>query len=311
MDYQSVIEYLKKNDDYTILMHTNPDGDTIGSAAALCSALRRIGKRSAVFPMMKIPEKLESFVRPYFPSGSYFWKSAISVDVAAGELLPEAFSGKVDLAIDHHQRNTLYSTGKFVKPMYSSCGEIICQLILRLCGSLTKEEAEYLYVAVSTDTGCFQYSNTSFHTLNTAAKLLKYGIDNASLNDLLFRKVNPSRIVLESKIYHSMQYYRNGTISVVTITQQMLEESGAQDEDLDDIASLACRPKSARLCITIREREDGKCRISLRSFDQINCVDICSVFGGGGHTAAAGCTIAAGPKEACDMLLSVIDEVLR
>ena len=195
--------------------------------------------------------------------------------------------------------------------MYSSCGEIIFQLIIRLCGSLTTEEAELLYVAVSTDTGCFQYSNTSFHTLNTAAKLLKYGIDNASLNDLLFRKVNPSRIVLESMIYRSMQYFRNGTVSVVTVTRRMLEESGAEDEDLDDIASLACRPKSAKLCITIREREDGKCRISLRSFDHINCVDICSVFGGGGHAAAAGCTIAAGPKEACDMLLSVIDEVLR
>jgi phosphoesterase RecJ-like protein len=236
---------------------------------------------------------------------------AISVDVAAVELLPPAFSGKVDLTVDHHQKNTLYSENKLVKPMYSSCGEIIFQLITRLCGSLTKQEAELLYIAVSTDTGCFQYSNTSYHTLNTAAKLLKYGIDNASLNDLLFRKVNRSRIVLESMIYSSMQYYRNDTISVVTITQKMLEDSGAADEDLDDVASLACRPKNAKLCITIRERTDGKCRISLRSFDGINCVDICSVFGGSGHISAAGCTISAGPKEACEMLLSVIDEVLK
>ena len=311
MDYQSVIEYLKNNDGFTILMHINPDGDTIGSAAALCSALKRYGKHCSVFPSEKIPAKFDPFIRPFFSEVSASWRKAVSVDVAAEELLPQAFSGKIDLVIDHHQKNTLYSENKLVKPMYSSCGEIVFQLITRLCGSLTVREAELLYIAVSTDTGCFQYSNTSFHTLNTAAKLLKYGIDNAALNDLLFRKVNRSRIVLESMIYHSMQYFRNDTVSVATITQKMLEESGAEDEDLDDVASLACRPKCAKLCIPIREREDGKCRVSLRSFDQINCVEICSVFGGGGHTAAAGCTIAAGPEETCEMLLSVIDEVLR
>ena len=311
MDYQSAVSFLKEKDDFLILMHRNPDGDAVGSAAALCSVLRRIGKRCFVFPSSGIPGKLDPFIRPFLSDDASLFQTILSVDVASDELLPSEFIGKVDLAIDHHTKNSIQSVNKLVKSRYSSCGEIIYQLICRICGNPAKNEAEYLYVAISTDTGCFQYANTSFHTLNVAAKLLKCGIDNSALNELLFRKVNPSRIILESKIYGSMKFFREKTISVAIITKQMMEESGTCDDDLDDIASLACRPKTAKLCVTIRETAEGKSRISLRSFDGIDCVEIASVFGGGGHTAAAGCTISAPPEKACDILLSVIDEVWR
>lgn len=117
--------------------------------------------------------------------------------------------------------------------------------------------------------------------------------------------------MLEGMIYSGLRFYREDTVSVAVITRKMIDACGATTDDLEDIASLACRPDGAKICITIREREDGKSKVSIRSFDGIKSNEICAVFGGGGHEAAAGCVIAANPETACEMLISVIDEVLR
>ena len=311
MDYSAAVDYIRQYDDYLIITHANPDGDTLGSASALCSALRRSGKKAYLFNNPEIPDKYLEYVGKYLATEEYKWDKVISVDVASEELFPKGFSGSADLALDHHPGNSIRTENKLLRPRYSSCGEIAYRVILKLCDDITDEEALLLYIAISTDTGCFQYSNTNYNTLETVSKLLKQGIDNVSVNTRFFRKVSKARLQLEGLIYSSLKYYREDLICAALITREMLEKCGATADDLDDIASLACRSDNSKICITIREREDGRSKVSLRTFGGINAIDICSVFGGGGHQAAAGCTIAANPETACEMLISVIDEVLR
>ena len=311
MDYSAAVDYIRQYDGYLILTHSNPDGDTLGSAAALCSALRRSGKNAFLFRNPEIPDKYQGYVSSYLSPEEFEYNKVISVDVASESLFPKGFRGSVDLALDHHPGNSLRTENKLLRPRYSSCGEITYRLILKLCNDVTDEEALLLYIAIATDTGCFQYSNTNYNTLETVSRLLKQGIDSKTVNTRLFRKVSKARLQLEGKIYSSLRYYRDDLICVALITRQMIEESGATIDDLDDIASLACRAENSNICITIREQEDGRSKVSLRTFGGINSIDICSVFGGGGHESAAGCTIAANPEAACEMLISVIDEVLR
>ncbi len=311
MDYSAAVDYIHRYDSYLLITHANPDGDTLCSASALCSAMRRAGKTAYLIKNPETPAKYMEYVSQYTAPDGFAWNKAISVDVASEDLFPHDFRGFIDLAIDHHPGNSIRTDNKLVRPRYSSCGELVYRLILKLCGDVTDDEALLLYIAIATDTGCFQYANTNYNTLETVSKLIKQGIDNRSINIRFFRKVSRARIMLEGMIYSGLRFYREDTVSVAVITRKMIDACGATTDDLEDIASLACRPDGAKICITIREREDGKSKVSIRSFDGIKSNEICAVFGGGGHEAAAGCVIAANPETACEMLISVIDEVLR
>ena len=298
MDYSAAVDYINKFDDFILVTHINPDGDTLGSAAALCSALRRAGKTAWLFNTPDIPEKYAEYVEKYIAPKDYAFKKVISVDVASESLVPDGIDADVDLVIDHHPGNSFKTDNKLARPRYSSCGEIVYRLILKLHDDVTDEEALLLYIAISTDTGCFQYYNTNYNTLETVSRLYKHDIDTGGVNRKLFRKVSRARIMLEGMIYSGMKYFKDGRISVAIITRKMAEDCGATVNDLDDIASLACRPEGVSLGITIREQADGKCKVSMRSFDGINSREICSVCGGGGHESAAGCTISALPAQA-------------
>ena len=302
--------FLQK-DAFLLLTHKNPDGDTLGSAAALCSALRRAGKTAYLFPNAEMTEKYREFAEPYHAPAGYAPDFTVAVDVAAEGLLPPGFTGKVDFCIDHHPSNTHYAPKSLIAPGKASCGEIVLQLIKALNGDLSQEEANLLYVAVSTDCGCFVYANTKADTLRAAAELLDFGAENSRLNVKLFRKVSRARMKIEGMIYSGMEFYRDGEISVATITQDMLRLSGATEDDLDDISGLAGRAENAVLNITVREKENGESRISLRSAPGVDSCGIAAVFGGGGHAMAAGCTISAPPEKAKRMLLDVIEEVWK
>ena len=311
MNCKECAELLKKFDNYLILIHRNPDGDTAGSAAALCSALRRTGKTAFVRPSADVSEKLLPYIQPCFAPADYTPAYVIAVDIAAPGLLPEGFEGEVQLCIDHHPSNSGYAKNTLLNAGRAACGEIVLELIKTLRGSVTKHEATLLYLALSTDTGCFQYSNTNAPAFRAAAELLRLGADNSDVNLRFFRRVSPARLKLEGLIYSGLGFYRGGKITVAEITRAMMAQSGANEDDMDDIASLAGRADGCVLSITIREQADGTCRLSLRSTSEVNSSDICAVFGGGGHALAAGCTISGSVEKARELILDVVNEVWK
>lgn len=311
MTAQECSQLLLSKNNILIITHTNPDGDTLCSAAALCSALRRAGKRANLFRNPAVTTKYMPHVEKYFAPKSFKSKYIVSVDVATEKMFAEGFDGAIDLCIDHHPTNSHYAKKELVCPDKAACGEIVLAVIKEMCGGITQEEADLLYIAVTTDTGCFQYLNTNAATFRAAAELLEYGADTGMVNVKFFRKASRARLKLEGMIYSTMGFYRDGKISVAIITKEMLRQAGACEEDCDDLAGLAGRAEGASVNITIRERDNGSSKVSVRTGRDVSSSDICAVFGGGGHAMAAGCTIDCPPEKARDMLLAVIDEVWK
>lgn len=311
MTAQECSQLLLSKNNILIITHANPDGDTLCSAAALCSALRRAGKRANLFRNPAVTTKYMPHVEKYFAPKSFKSKYIVSVDVATEKMFAEGFDGAIDLCIDHHPTNSHYAKKELVCPDKAACGEIVLAVIKEMCGGITQEEADLLYIAVTTDTSCFQYLNTNAATFRAAAELLEYGADTGMVNVKFFRKASRARLKLEGMIYSTMGFYRDGKISVAIITKEMLRQAGAGEEDCDDLAGLAGRAEGASVNITIRERDNGSSKVSVRTGRDVSSSDICAVFGGGGHAMAAGCTIDCPPEKARDMLLAVIDEVWK
>ena len=310
MTYRECADYLLRHDNYRILTHRNPDGDTLASAGAFCQALRRAGKTAWLFPNTGLTRKLRPYLEQLAEPEGFVPECTVSVDIATEGLFAEGFEGTVDLAIDHHPTNSHFAPDELVLPEKSACGEIILELIQTLCGDVTPEEATLLYIAVTTDTGCFRYANTNSDTFTAASELLRFGAKAHMVSETFFRKVSVARLKLEGMIYSNMSFYRDGKIVVSLITRDMLEKSGAGKDDFDDLAGLSGRVEGCDINVTIREQENGQSKASIRSRPGVSSIAIAEVFGGGGHELAAGCTIAASPEQARDMLLAVINEQL-
>ena len=310
MNYRECAKLLRERDHILLITHRDPDGDTCGSAAALCSALRRLGKTAYLFRNPGYTRRVLPYIEPYLAPEDFCPQCLVSVDVAAERMLPPGFEGEVLLCVDHHGSNTHFGKNELVRGEKSSCGEIVLELIKALCGSLTGEEATLLYIAVTTDTGCFQYANTSAQTLAAASELLRLGARQQEVSQTFFRKVSPARLKLEGMIYSGMRFLRDGRIAMTLITRDMIRASGAGKDDFDDLAGLCGRAEGSDLQITIREQDDGASRVSVRSNPGISSCAICVAFGGGGHELAAGCNIACPPEKAAELLMEVVNELL-
>lgn len=303
-------EFLKAHDGYLIITHIRPDGDTLGCAAALCYTLKKLGKEAYIWPNPELTKTYEEWIVPFHAPEGYEAKTVVAVDMAAETVFPIGFDMPVDLCIDHHGTNTGYAALTCCEPEDAACGELMLELVKELVGEIDKETANYLYIAVSTDTGCFVYGNTTAQTHRAAAELIDAGCDMRPLNVKLFRTYSFSRVRLESMIYAGLKRFRHGQINVATVTMAMMAETGATEDDCEDLASLAGRIEGNRISCTIRELAPNQCKISLRSWEHFDSAAICALHNGGGHRMAAGCTIYADPEETCRIIVREIEEAL-
>lgn len=312
IDCSQAAALLLENDCYIIASHKNPDGDTLGSNAALCSALRRAGKTAYMFPNPEITEKFEPYVKEFLAPEGFVPEHIVSVDVASRDMFCRDFDENADiwLTIDHHPTNEGFGQYNCIEPERSACGEIITEIIENMPGTVTKTEADLLYIAVSTDTGCFMYANTNAGTFETASRLSSYGASMYVLNAVFFRKVSNARLALEGMILSGMEYYNDDSVLVSTVTLDMMSRAGATENDTDDLAAIPGRSETEQIGITIREIQPGKCKVSLRSIPEIDCAEICRKFDGGGHRMAAGCTVFASPEETKELILKAVNEWL-
>lgn len=308
MNVKECASWLRSRDSFLILTHIRPDGDTIGSAAALCSALRRLGKNAALYANPGITPKYMGYVEGYLASECDH-EHIIAVDIAEKQLYPEGFSGDCELCIDHHPTNSHYAGELLLMGEKASCGEIVFELIKELCGAPTPNEASLLYIALSTDCGGFRYANVRADTFHAAGELLSLGADVQGLNFRLFRQMSRERLCLEGLICSGLKYFKDGSVVAATVTLDMMELSGATENDCDDIAGIPGRAEGCIVSMVIRELENGKCKVSVRSKPEFDSAELCARFSGGGHKMAAGCTIYADPDETLKMLVSAIDEV--
>ena len=311
MTVSEVAAYLRAHDKYLILTHRRPDGDTLGCAAALCAMLRAMGKHAGVLYNCETTEHFAPYVEEYWVADDFDYETVVSVDLAALSLFPdnaEMFKTRVDLAIDHHPSYEHYAAESCVHPECAACGEILCALAQEL-GQLTKEVALPLYVAISTDTGCFVYSNTTARTHRIAAELFAAGIDPAPVNKALFRTKSKTRLAMEARMVADMELYDHDRVVVMTIPLALREQMHATDADIEELSSLAALVEGTDCGVTLRELRPGTVKLSLRTGPRVNATLVCKKLGGGGHAAAAGATIEGTLEQAKRATLAAIAEV--
>lgn len=311
MTITDVVNRLRENDDFIIITHIRPDGDTVGCAAALCNALQKVGKRAYLFDNPQFPDCYPWLSEPFIAPEGYEPKFYVAVDVAEEKMFPKGFSDSVDLCIDHHPTNSYYAKETYVDPVKASCGEIVMEIVKELCGKLEKDLADQLYIAVSTDTGCFVYGNTTGDTLRAAAELCDAGASNTVLNKILFRTSSKARLKLESMVFSSLRYYHEGKTVFAIITKDMLSKAGAKEKDCNDIASLPGRVEGCVTSAVIKEVDESHCKVSLRTNGMVNASVVCKKFGGGGHAMASGCSMDKSCEQAAEVLADAIAEVME
>lgn len=312
LSYQAAAQWLLDHDGYLILTHVRPDGDTVGCAAALCTALREQGKTAWVLPNPETTAIFTPYLEGLLAPEGYQPQTVVSVDMAARGLFPEnaqQYLERVDLAFDHHPSQEFFAQNTCLDAQRAACGELMFDVI-RQWGPVSQAVALPLYVAVSTDTGCFVYSNTSPATHAVAAALLATGIDFYPINRRHFRTRSFKRLQLESLLTAGMELLDEGQLAIVTLTLDMIAQVGAKEEDLDDISAFVGGVEGVHTGITIRELRPGVCKISLRTEPgELNASAVCGKLGGGGHAAAAGATVEGDPAYTRQVLVQAIRQV--
>ena len=171
---------LRSFDNVLILTHVRPDGDTVGCAAALCAGLRALGKTAYLLPNPELTDTTAPYFRPYEAPADFLPDKVVSTDIATLGLLPEnakRYAGRIDLAIDHHPSFEHFGAANIVRPEAAACGELMYSILAHL-GPITAEMALPLYVAVSTDTGCFAYGAHILEVLRDPSKVKPVNPDN-------------------------------------------------------------------------------------------------------------------------------------
>lgn len=293
IDLNSTAEFLKNNNNFLILVHGNPDGDTLGCGFALKEALSSVGKMARVCCGDPVPKKFGYMGE--IDSDDFNPDKIIAVDIADAKLLGKKFEtkygDKIDLCIDHHGSNRLFAERTLLDSTAAAACEIILQVILSLNTIVTKKIADCIYTGLTTDTGCFRYSNVTPRTMRMAADMIEAGAENSKINTVMFETKTKTYVALEILALDGMKMYFDGKCALITITQEMYRKSGSDETEVDAIASIPRQIEGVVVGITMREKRDGTFKVSMRSSESADVSEICATMGGGGHPRAAGCTV--------------------
>lgn len=312
IDIKECAALLKEHDNILILTHAHPDGDTLGCGFGLCRALLKCGKRARVINADDIPSKYG-----YMQSGSatddFKEDYIVSVDVATENLLgslADIYGGKINLCIDHHGTNADYAENLLLEEAAAAC-EIVYRVICELGIEIDKEIADCLYTGISTDTGCFRYASATPSTYRIAADLMELGADNGKINRIMFETKTKTYAQLERLALDGMRFYCGEKVAIITVTQEMYAKTGSNEQETEALAPLTRQIEGVEIGITIREKADGNCKASIRTFESVNAADFAKSFGGGGHAQSAACRFDCSVEEAKKRLVEKCGEILK
>ena len=315
MEIRELFDALMARDDFIFIGHSHPDGDCVGSGAALASLFSNLGKRTALFFPEPPPRRLAFLtenapVLDALPSDLSAY-TLVGEDIASETQLGDsraALSGHIFARIDHHDVGMPYAEVELVRPQASATGEIVYELFAHAveCGALAafpKAAAACIYAAISSDTGCFKYANVTPKTHKIAAELLALSIPAGKINRLLFDTKEASQIRAEGIVARKMKTYFDGRLCGVVITAEDYA-GGLEMSDFETAVDIVRSLRGVRCAFVAKASPArGVFRVSLRGNDGLNVACLAQKFGGGGHLAAAGCTIEAAEEDAVSAAL--------
>jgi len=315
IDISSLAELLTQNDNFVILSHTNPDGDTVGAGVGLTLLLEKMGKSvKALVCDKEIPEYLrfisgsERYVTDFEVGNGDF---IVAVDTASPQMLGslcEKFESITDLRIDHHEVSTPFAKSNYCVSGASSCCELISD-ISSVLGVSTPDMATALLCGIMTDSGSFRYSSTGASTHRSAAYLMDAGADLDYISSSLYESRELSSLMATSYAVTKMKMRMDGKIAYTVISNAEKEALGLCDADFSESASLLRQIKGVCAALFLRQVTDGEYKLSVRSRECVDSAALCQLFGGGGHARAAGATILGSDPE--KIMENVIKEVQK
>lgn len=286
--------WLSERNDFCILTHRKPDGDTIGSAVALCLGLRKLGKRAWVLDNPEFTAKFTFLYEGLTKAAPAEADALIAVDVASPGLLPKAFDPyreRIVLRIDHHGTGISFTPLELVEPLTAACAEIIYDILEELGVELDEPIAQALYVGISTDTGCFRFANTTAHSFRAAAACTEAGAPIFQINLEMFETNSLARLRIQGWMAENSRFFDDGKLVICAIPKAVEESLGASEEDMDNISGFPRTIAGVKMAATLRENGEDGVKMSIRAVPGYDAAAVCAKFGGGGHKGAAGATL--------------------
>jgi phosphoesterase RecJ-like protein len=317
--FEEIGRVLREQQRFAILSHVRPDGDALGSQLALALSLKELGKTVRVWNEDGMLEKY-SFVpganllsKP--PSAPEDVDVALALDTAIqnrlGNTLPAIRAAKIWINIDHHPSNPGYGDIVYIDPTSPATGQIIFELIKSQNLPLTRQIAENLYVAISTDTGSFQYPNTTAHTFEIAAELVRAGVDVGRVSQQLYENFPRRRSELLRELLATMRFEAGGRVASFSLSLNLARQLGVLPEDTEGLIDHLRAIRGVIVAVFFEELPDGKVRVSMRSkSEDVDVRTICQKFGGGGHILAAGARVRGTLPEVRAKILEAICHVI-
>ncbi len=297
MIYPKIISKIKESNKIAIMSHIMPDGDNVGSTLALYNALKKSGKDvhlilddeiPKIYRFLKNSDKVE---RP----GQYeSFDAVIALDCGDANRLGKSrlyLENNFVINIDHHISNDEFGNLNMIDSNAAATAEIIYQIIKILGIEMDREISECLYTGIVTDTGQFQYSNTTSVTHQIAGDLINNGVNASLMFERIYQNSSKEKVMLMKTALETLEFYHNDSISCISLTLEQMRKVNALEADSDGIINLARDIECVEVAIFLKELEPGKIKVGLRSKKLVDVASVSLQFGGGGHVRAAGCTL--------------------
>ena len=319
-EMKQVMEAIRRHRRFIVSTHINPEGDALGSALALASLIRRLGKEAVVVTAGGVPKAFEFMPRVVPVHGRlparYRPDVAMTVDVPVlerlGSMAAPFKSVPLGVVVDHHVSNHRFGDINWVDPTAAATGEMVHRLYRAFRVTPTREEARCLYIAIVTDTGSFRYMSTTPEVLRIAADLVSLGVSPLRTSQDLYECHTASDMKFLGRILSSMRQARGGKVAWVEVPMAVLRAERPGPEIMDELVNFPRAVRTAEVAFILREPPPGgKIRASFRSKGRIDVNKVARVFGGGGHMAASGCTIEGTLAQARAKVLKVVGKALR
>ncbi|HEY2585016.1 MAG TPA: DHH family phosphoesterase [Tepidisphaeraceae bacterium] len=322
--YRQVVEVLSRCKRVLVTTHVRPDGDALGTVAATILAMRKVGIDAEALLLSHLPRK---YAYVFQESGIVFhdaergWPEALSLDRFDALLVMDTgtwsqLPGLRDrvstwpvpkLVVDHHLTQEDWADVKLVVKEAAAAGEIAAELLDAWGIELDQPIAAALFLAIASDTGWFQFSNTRPYTLRLAARLIEHGVDTDSMYQHLYQNERAERVRLQTRAQQSLELLQDGRLAVMRIGRRDFAETNANVGDTENLINVPLQIRTVEVSLLFVEPiEPGPTRVSLRSKGQVDVAKFAEQFGGGGHARAAGLKLETTLQEAHDRVVEAM-----
>jgi len=315
-DLKTFCAALKRYKRFLLACHVAPEGDAIGSVLAMESLLRRLGKQTYVVNDDAFPERLPCLSSKLWHETDRVKKKAgyfdalVTTDCPTLERIGKVrqFIGPdtVIFNIDHHISNNLFGHYNYVKPQAAASGEVVFDIYKQMKLKVTRQEAQDLYVAISTDTGSFKYSTTTVNSHLITAELMQTGINIEKINDQIYSSYSLNKIQLYSRLLGRVTTTSKGRIAWVSLRRHDLKVSGSTYEDTEGFIDFLRYLKEVNIAFFISEMSSEMVKVSFRAKGPYDVNLIATEFDGGGHRKMSGCAIKTSLEHAETLILKAI-----